>query len=142
MAKNPTKASQLLHELRVIPKLVQALKNDIERTRSSVLQSPQWSDMRVTGGVRTSQEEKNIAIIDVTDYNCAEIEKLLERKAEIIQIIMQMPDMVLRHVLLVTYVTCDSYEQAMDYLEIRNRNRYFMLKRKAEESLNLILKNT
>lgn len=142
MHKKQTQANKLLHELRVIPKLITALRQDIEKTRSSVLTSPQWSDMKVQGGIRSSQEDKNIAIIDATDYNTAEIARLLKRKEEIIQIIRKMPDMVLSHVLIVTYVTCGSYEEAMEYLEIHNRNKYFMLKRKGEESLNLILKDT
>lgn len=142
MHKKQTQANQLLHELRVIPKLVMALKQDIEKTRGSVLASPQWSDMKVQGGIRSSQEDRNIAIVDATDYNTAEIDRLLKRKEEIIQIIRSMPDMVLSHVLIVTYVTCSSYDEAMDYLEIHNRNKYFMLKRKGEESLNLILKDT
>lgn len=142
MSKRQTKAQILLKELRVIPKLIAALKQDIEATRSSVLTSPKWSDMRVSGGVRTSQEDKNIAIVDVTDYNTKEIEKLIVRRAEIIQIINSMPDMVFRHILIVTYVNTETYDEAMEYLDIRNRNKYFMLKRKAEESLNLILNDT
>ncbi|HFI0122465.1 TPA: DUF1492 domain-containing protein [Streptococcus suis] len=142
MHKKPTRANQLLHELRVIPKLITALKQDIEKTRSSVLTSPQWSDMKVQGGIRKSQEDGNIAIIDATEYNVAEIGRLLRRKEEIIQIIRSMPDMILSHVLIVTYVTCNSYEEAMEYLGIHNRNKYYMLKRKAEESLNLILNDT
>lgn len=119
-----------------------ALKQDIEKTRGSVLTSPQWSDMKVRGGIRSSQEDRNIAIVDAIDYNTAEIDRLLKRKEEIIRIIRSMPDMILSHVLIVTYVTCSSYDEAMDYLEIHNRNKYFMLKRKGEESLNLILKDT
>lgn len=142
MHKKQTQANQLLHELRVIPKLVMALKQDIEKTRGSVLTSPQWSDMKVRGGIRSSQEDRNIAIVDAIDYNTAEIDRLLKRKEEIIRIIRSMPDMILSHVLIVTYVTCSSYDEAMDYLEIHNRNKYFMLKRKGEESLNLILKDT
>lgn len=142
MSKRQTEAQILLHELRVIPKLIAALKQDIEATRSSVLASPSWSDMKVSGGVRTSQESKNVAIVDITAYNTEEIKKLVARREEIIQIIMTMPDMVFRHVLLVTYVNTETYDEAMEYLDIRNRNKYFMLKRKAEESLNLILKDT
>lgn len=142
MQKNESPAQQLLDELRIIPKLIAELKQDIEKTRSSILTSPQWSDMKVSGGMRTSQESKNLAIIDATEYNTIEIERLLKRKAEIINIIMSMPDMILRHVLIVTYVNCNSYEEAMNRLGIYNRNKYFTLKKKGEKSLNLILKNT
>ncbi|MHB9781415.1 DUF1492 domain-containing protein [Streptococcus sp. 10F2] len=142
MSKKQTDAQILLHELRSIPRLIIALKQDIEATRSSVLTSPKWSDMKVSGGVRTSQESKNIAIVDITAYNTEEIKKLVARREEIIQIIMSIPDMVLRHVLLATYVNTETCDEAMEYLDIRNRNKYFTLKRKAEESLDLILKGT
>nr|WP_228062370.1 DUF1492 domain-containing protein [Streptococcus sp. 19428wA2_WM07] len=104
--------------------------------------STSWSDMKVSGGVRTSQESKNIAIVDITAYNTEEIKKLVARREEIIQVIMTMPDMVFRHVLLATYVNTKTCDEAMEYLDIRNRNKYFTLKRKAEESLDLILKGT
>nr|WP_210766821.1 DUF1492 domain-containing protein [Streptococcus sp. NLN64] len=131
-----------MHELRSIPKLIAILKQDIEFTRSSVLTSPKWSDMKVSGGVRTSQESKNIAIVDITAYNTEEIKKLVARRAEIIQIIMTVPDIVLRYVLLATYVNTETCDEAMEYLDIRNRNKYFTLKREAEESLDMILKGT
>ncbi|MBG9367879.1 DUF1492 domain-containing protein [Streptococcus sp. NLN64] len=142
MSKKQTEAQILLHELRSIPKLIAILKQDIEFTRSSVLTSPKWSDMKVSGGVRTSQESKNIAIVDITAYNTEEIKKLVARRAEIIQIIMTVPDIVLRYVLLATYVNTETCDEAMEYLDIRNRNKYFTLKREAEESLDMILKGT
>ncbi|HFI0398401.1 TPA: DUF1492 domain-containing protein [Streptococcus suis] len=83
--KELTNAEKLLNELRAIPKIIKELKLDIERTESSLLSSPQWSDMRVTGGVRKSQEDKNISIIDTSEYNRKEIEHLLQRKEEILQ---------------------------------------------------------
>lgn len=142
MSKKQTDAQILLHELQSIPRLIIALKQDIEATRSSVLTSPKWSDMKVSGGVRISQESKNIAIVDITAYNTEEIKKLVARRAEIIQIIMTVPDIVLRYVLLATYVNTETCDEAMEYLDIRNRNKYFTLKREAEESLDLILKGT
>lgn len=142
MSKKQTEAQILLHELRSIPKLIAILKQDIEFTRSSVLTSPKWSDMKVSGGVRTSQESKNIAIVEITAYNTEEIKKLVARRAEIIQIIMTVPDIVLRYVLLATYANTETCDEAMEYLGIRNRNKYFTLKREAEESLDLILKGT
>lgn len=142
MSKKQTEAQILLHELRSIPKLIAILKQDIEFTRSSVLTSPKWSDMKVSGGVRTSQESKNIAIVDITAYNTEEIKKLVARREEIIQIIMTVPDIVLRYVLLATYVNTETCDEAMEYLDIRNRNKYFTLKREAEESLDMILKGT
>ena len=104
MAKVKTEAEVLLEELRLIPKMIKQLKVDIEATRSSLLTSPQWSDMKVSGGVRQSQTDKNVSIIDASDYGLAEIEKLVRRKQEIIDIIMQMPDIVQRHILITTYI--------------------------------------
>ena len=139
--KEKTQAEYLLEELRVIPKLIEQLKLDIEATRSSVLSSPQWSDMKVSGGIRQSQTDKNVSIIDVSDYNLAEIEKLVQRKQEIIDIIMQMPDITQRHVLVTTFVNCQTYDEAIDRLEM-NRNTYYAIKRKAIENLNDLLNNT
>ena len=139
--KEKTQAEYLLEELRVIPKLIEQLKLDIEATRSSVLSSPQWSDMKVSGGIRQSQTDKNVSIIDVSDYNLAEIEKLVQRKQEIIDIIMQMPDITQRHVLITTFVNCQTYDEAIDRLEM-NRNTYYAIKRKAIENLNDLLNNT
>lgn len=141
MSKGQTEADELLNELRIIPKIIKTLVEDSEAIRGSLITSPQWSDMRVTGGVRQSQEDKNIKVIDKSEYHQAEIEKLIKRREEITSIIMQLP-MVQAHVLNVTYLKCDSYDEAMDYLDIHNRNKYFKNLRIAKEKLNLILKNT
>ncbi|HGI2713305.1 TPA: DUF1492 domain-containing protein, partial [Streptococcus agalactiae] len=64
-----------------------------------------------------------------------------KRKGEIVELIMRIPDMLQRHVLITTFVNCQTYDEAIDRLEM-NRNNYYMLKRKGVESLNLILNNT
>lgn len=92
MAKSKTEAEYLLEELRLIPKIIKQLKLDIEATRSSLLTSPQWSDMKVSGGIRHSQTDKNVSIIDASDYGLAEIDRLIKRREEIIGIIMRIPD--------------------------------------------------
>lgn len=137
--KEKTQAEYLLEELRVIPKLIEQLKLDIEATRSSVLSSPQWSDMKVSGGIRQSQTDKNVSIIDISDYNLAEIEKLVQRKQEIIDIIMQMPDIVQRHILITTYARCESFEEARLVLGI-GKDKYYTIKRKGVASLDKLLK--
>ncbi|MBC9703067.1 MAG: DUF1492 domain-containing protein, partial [Leuconostoc sp.] len=91
MAKSKTEAEYLLEELRLIPKMIKQLKLDIEATRSSLLTSPQWSDMKVSGGVRRTQTDKNVSIIDASDYGLAEIDRLIKRREEIIGIIMKIP---------------------------------------------------
>lgn len=141
MSKGQTEADALLNELRVIPKMIETLVEDSEAIRSALLTSPQWSDMRVSGGLRQSQEDKNIKVIDTKAYHQAEIDKLIERREEITRIIMRLP-MIQAHILNVTYLKCSSYDEAMDYLDIRNRNKYFRNLRIAKEKLELILKNT
>lgn len=141
MSKGQTEADTLLNELRVIPKMIETLVEDSEAIRSSLLTSPQWSDMRFSGGLRQSQEDKNIKVIDTKVYHQAEIDKLIERREEITRIIMQLP-MIQAHILNVTYLKCSSYDEAMDYLDIRNRNKYFRNLKIAKEKLELILKDT
>ena len=141
MSRIKTKADYILEELRLIPKTIEQLKLDIENTRSSLLTSPQWSDMKVSGGVRRTQTDKNVSIIDASDYGLAEIDRLVKRREEIIGIIMQIPDSAQRHVLLTTYLNCQTFDEAIDKLEL-NRNKYYTIKQKAIKSLNLILERT
>lgn len=141
MSRIKTKADYILEELRLIPKTIKQLKLDIENTRSSLLTSPQWSDMKVSGGVRRTQTDKNVSIIDASDYGLAEIDRLVKRREEIIGIIMQIPDSAQRHVLLTTYLNCQTFDEAIDKLEL-NRNKYYTIKQKAIKSLNLILERT
>lgn len=138
MSKTKTKAEYLLEELRLIPKMIKQLKLDIENTRSSLLTSPQWSDMKVSGGVRRTQTDKNVSIIDASDYGLAEIDRLTKRREEIIGVIMQIPDSAQRYVLLTTYLNCQTFDEAIDKLEL-NRNKYYTIKAKAIKSLNIIL---
>ncbi|WP_298193041.1 DUF1492 domain-containing protein [uncultured Streptococcus sp.] len=138
MSRIKTKADYILEELRLIPKTIKQLKLDIENTRSSLLTSPQWSDMKMSGGVRRTQTDKNVSIIDASDYGLAEIDRLVKRREEIIGVIMQIPDSVQRHVLLTTYLNCQTFDEAIDKLEL-NRNKYYTIKAKAVRSLNVIL---
>lgn len=138
MSRIKTKADYILEELRLIPKTIKQLKLDIENTRSSLLTSPEWSDMKVSGGVRRTQTDKNVSIIDASDYGLAEIDRLVKRREEIIGVIMQIPDSAQRHVLLTTYLNCQTFDEAIDKLEL-NRNKYYTIKAKAVKSLNIIL---
>ena len=138
MSRIKTKADYILEELRLIPKTIKQLKLDIVNTRSSLLTSPQWSDMKVSGGVRRTQTDKNVSIIDASDYGLAEIDRLVKRREEIIGIIMQIPDSAQRHVLLTTYLNCQTFDEAIDKLEL-NRNKYYTIKAKAVRNLNVIL---
>ena len=138
MSRIKTKAEYLLEELRLIPKMIKQLKLDIENTRSSLLTSPQWSDMKVNGGVRRTQTDKNVSIIDASDYGLVEIDRLTKRREEIIGVIMQIPDSAQRYVLLTTYLNCQTFDEAIDKLEL-NRNKYYTIKAKAVKSLNIIL---
>ncbi|QBX27726.1 hypothetical protein Javan414_0023 [Streptococcus phage Javan414] len=138
VAKSKTEAEYLLEELRLIPKIIKQLKLDIEATRSSLLTSPQWSDMKVSGGIRQSQTDRNVSIIDTSDYCTVEIDRLIKRREEIIGIIMRIPDAAQRHVLLTTYLRCETFDEAIDMLEL-NRNKYYTIKTKAVKNLNIIL---
>lgn len=138
MSRIKTKADYILEELRLIPKTIKQLKLDIENTRSSLLTSPKWSDMKVSGGVRRTQTDKNVSIIDASDYGLAEIDRLVKRREEIIGVIMQIPDSAQRHVLLTTYLNCQTFDEAIDKLEL-NRNKYYTIKAKAVRNLNVIL---
>lgn len=138
MSRIKTKADYILEELRLIPKTIKQLKLDIENTRCSLFTSPQWSDMKVSGGVRRTQTDKNVSIIDASDYGLAEIDRLVKRREEIIGVIMQIPDSAQRHVLLTTYLNCQTFDEAIDKLEL-NRNKYYTIKAKAVKSLNIIL---
>lgn len=138
VAKSKTEAEYLLEELRLIPKIIKQLKLDIEATRSSLLTSPKWSDMKVSGGIRQSQTDRNVSIIDTSDYGLAEIDRLIKRREEIIGIIMRIPDAAQRHVLLTTYLRCETFDEAIDKLEL-NRNKYYTIKTKAVKNLNIIL---
>ena len=138
MSRIKTKADYILEELRLIPKTIKQLKLDIENTRNSLLTSPKWSDMKVSGGVRRTQTDKNVSIIDASDYGLAEIDRLVKRREEIIGVIMQIPDSAQRHVLLTTYLNCQTFDEAIDKLEL-NRNKYYTIKAKAVRSLNVIL---
>ena len=138
VAKSKTEAEYLLEELRLIPKMIKQLKLDVEATRSSLLTSPQWSDMKVSGGIRQSQTDRNVSIIDASDYGLAEIDRLAKRREEIIGIIMQIPDSAQRYVLLTTYLNCQTFDEAIDKLEL-NRNKYYTIKTKAVKNLNIIL---
>lgn len=138
MSRIKSKADYILEELRLIPKTIKQLKLDIENTRSSLFTSPKWSDMKVNGGVRRTQTDKNVSIIDASDYGLAEIDRLVKRREEIIGVIMQIPDIAQRHVLLTTYLNCQTFDEAIDKLEL-NRNKYYTIKAKAVKSLNVIL---
>lgn len=138
MSRIKSKAEYLLEELRLIPKMIKQLKLDVEATRSSLLTSPQWSDMKVSGGVRRTQTDKNVSIIDASDYGLAEIDRLIKRREKIIGIIMRIPDVAQRHVLLTTYLRCETFDEAIDMLEL-NRNKYYTIKTKAVKNLNIIL---
>ncbi|PNY20546.1 hypothetical protein ASN88_02218 [Streptococcus parauberis] len=131
-------ARELLNELKYIPKKIQLLKEDIEATRKSLIKSPTYSDTRVKGGTQYSQEDKFVSIIDTTDYNKQLISELLDRKGEILQILNKLDH--LEYLILFTLYCNDlTNDEAMDKLDIRNRNKFFKLKKQAIEHLQMII---
>lgn len=135
-----TKANNFLEELKTIPHLIETLERDANLMSRSLVKSPQWSDMRVSGGVKQSQEDKNIKALDMISYYSDQIERLKKRKEEMADIIIQNTSICESHVLLTTYLHCRDYDEAMERLNIGNRNKYFRFIRKGKESLELILK--
>ncbi|SUO90927.1 DUF1492 domain-containing protein [Streptococcus uberis] len=138
MGRNQTKADMLLKELKAIKTNINELEKDIEATRSSVLSSPQWSDMKVSGGIKQSQTDKNVAIIDRCDTQIEQIQKNLERKSEILKMIYQLEDKEHQNVLLAGYVNCETFDDAYDSLKM-SKAKYFTIKRKAIEQLNRLV---
>lgn len=138
-----TKANNFLEELKTIPHLIETLERDANLMSRSLVKSPQWSDMRVSGGVKQSQEDKNIKMLHMVSYYSDQIERLKDRRQEMANLIVQSMGICESHVLLTTYLDCDGdYERARERLNIGNRNKYFMFVRRGKESLELILKNT
>lgn len=137
MARNDiTEAERLLKELQTIPKIINELKLDIERTQSSLLSSPQWNDMRVTGGVRKSQEDKNISIIDTSDYNRKEVTNLLNRKQHILSLVNQL-DAEYRLLIIRAYV---NEEYPSDCIgKYYNERKFYTMKRIALKQLDAVI---
>ena len=134
-------AIELLNELKYIPKKIQLLKEDIEATRKSLIKSPTYSDTGVKGGTQYSQEDKFVSIIDTTDYNKQLISELLDRKGEILQILNKLDH--LEYLILFTLYCNDlTNDEAMEKLDIRDRNKFFKLKKQVIEHLQLIMEQS
>lgn len=131
-------AMELLNELKYIPKKIQLLKEDIEATRKSLIKSPTYPDTKVKGGTPYSQEDKLVSIIDTTDYNKQLIRELLDRKGEILHILNKL-DHIEYLILFTLYCNDLTNDEAMDKVDIRNRNKFFKIKKQAIEHLQIIL---
>ncbi|MCK1257303.1 DUF1492 domain-containing protein [Streptococcus uberis] len=136
--KEVTEAEKILKELHNIPKIIEALKLDIERTRNSLIASPKWSDIRVVGGVRQTQEDKNLHIIDTTDYNQSEINRLLTRKQEIIDLINKL-DTEYSLLLIRAFVLSEYPSDCIG--KYYTERKFYMMKKAAIENLNKLLMN-
>lgn len=138
MAKREvTEAVKMLNELRIIPKLVSELKQDLEATRTSLISSPKWSDMKVTGGIKRSQDDKYVDIIDTTSYHQQEIDKLLKRKDDILEIVNSL-EVEQRLLIITSYCNCKYPSEAIGKLGW-GRNKYYSMLNKSIESIDLML---
>ena len=116
MAKREvTEAVKMLNELRIIPKLVSELKQDLEATRTSLISSPKWSDMKVTGGIKRSQDDKYVDIIDTTSYHQQEIDNLFKRKDDILEIINSL-EVEQRLLIITSYCNCRYLNETIEKL--------------------------
>ncbi|HHS0474945.1 TPA: DUF1492 domain-containing protein, partial [Streptococcus pyogenes] len=105
MGNIPTpKANNFLEELKTIPHLIETLERDANLMSRSLVKSPQWSDMRVSGGVKQSQENKNIKMLHMVSYYSDQIERLKDRRQEMANLIVQSMGICESHVLLTTYL--------------------------------------
>lgn len=140
MTRNPlTKANQLIKELQHIPKIIAELKRDIERTRSQLLPSQTWSNIRVSGGIRKTQDDRLTTIIDVSDYNKAEIERLLERKKAILDYMASVLDSE-EYLMVLALSLRETNDEAMDQLQY-SRRKFYIMKKKVIQKLDTILES-
>ncbi|HFX5538941.1 TPA: hypothetical protein ACIE12_000487 [Streptococcus pyogenes] len=109
--------------------IIQGVANALTRHRTPVSKIKKE-------GVRQSQTDKNVTIIDAKDYNLAEIDKLLKRKEEILDIISKL-DAEPRLLLIRAYVI-EKYPS--DCIEkYYSEKKYYTVKRIAIDQLNAVI---
>lgn len=138
MGRNQTKADMLLAELRGINKNIVELERDIEASRSTLLSSPQWSDMKTSGGLKQSQTDKVVNVIDRCEVQFELINEMIERKNRIMRLIYKLKDTDQINVLIAGYLTYETFNDAWDSLGM-SKGKFHTIKRKAIDSLNSLI---
>lgn len=131
------KALKLMNELRQIPVLIKILVQDTQNTRN-LYYSPTFKIDRVKSGTRTLEDDKLVDIIQRTEHNTKAIDELLQRKEYLISLIMKLDSMQEKHLLITTFVNCQTYNEAIDVMEI-SRAKYYELKKQALVNLGKIV---
>lgn len=135
--KIDTPAHALLRELREIPRLIEQLELEIEQAESSLLTSQQWSDNKVKGGLKQSQDDKYVRIFSITEGAKKEIARLTERREEIREICKQL-DAKQYDVLFYCALNYSSHKEA--YLERgMTEGSYFRILRTGTKKLNEVI---
>lgn len=132
-----TRALELMNELRQIPELIKVLVQDTQNTRS-LYYSPTFKLDRVKSGTRTLEDDKLVDIIQRTEHNTKAIDELLQRKEYLISLIMKLDSMQEKHLLITTFVNCQTYNEAISALGM-GRSKYYELKTQALENFGNII---
>lgn len=137
MGRNQTKADMLLKRLKGIRQSIKELEREMEASRT-VISSPQWNDMKVKGGIKQTQTDKNVAIIDQSDWYLNKIVELQKDKIDILDSIYKLDDIVQINVLIAGYLTYDSFQEAWFALNMSD-STFYNIKRNAIRKLNEVI---
>lgn len=137
MSRNQTKAELMLKRLKGLKLSIRELEKEMNCS-NILITSPQFSDMKVSGGIRRSQEDKNIAIISQNEWYLDKISELQKEKTKLLDNIYKLDDIGQINVLIAAYLTYDTFEEAWDGLNISG-STFYSIKRKAIIKLNEVI---
>ncbi|KLL40510.1 hypothetical protein WA04_03965 [Streptococcus agalactiae] len=137
MSRNQTKAELMLKRLKGLKLSIRELEKEMNCS-NILITSPQFSDMKVSGGIRQSQEDKNIAIISQNEWYLDKISELQKEKTKLLDNIYKLDDIGQINVLIAAYLTYDTFEEAWDGLNISS-STFYSIKRKAIIKLNEVI---
>lgn len=111
MGRNQTKAELMLKRLKGLKLSIRELEKEMNCS-NILITSSQFSDMKVSGGIRQSQEDKNIAIISQNEWYLDKISELQKEKTKLLDNIYKLDDIGQINVLIAAYLTYDTFEEA------------------------------